>query len=98
MNDKLKIMEIPSRYDIGNIIEELKKSDTERYGVIIYSNGISYNQRSGRVGYYAERCPDVSETSVVHGSISSGVCNSSIHSLKPNCTVPAAVPWTSMLP
>ena len=42
MNDKLKIMEIPSRYDIGNIIEELKKSDTERYGVIIYSNGISY--------------------------------------------------------
>ena len=29
---------------------------------LAYSNGYSYNQSNGRVGYYAERCPDVSET------------------------------------
>jgi Zn-dependent M16 (insulinase) family peptidase len=29
---------------------------------LAYSNGYSYGQRSGNVRYYAERCPDVSET------------------------------------
>jgi Zn-dependent M16 (insulinase) family peptidase len=29
---------------------------------LAYSNGISYNDSRGRVNYYAERCPDVSET------------------------------------
>lgn len=29
---------------------------------LAYSNGYRYNQSTGRVGYYAERCPDVSET------------------------------------
>ena len=29
---------------------------------LAYSNGVSYNERNGRVGYYAERCPDISET------------------------------------
>jgi Zn-dependent M16 (insulinase) family peptidase len=29
---------------------------------LAYSNGISVNERSGRVSYYAERCPDVAET------------------------------------
>ena len=29
---------------------------------LAYSNGYSINETSGRVGYYAERCPDVSET------------------------------------
>jgi len=29
---------------------------------LAYSNGISCNQTSGRVGYYAERCPDVAKT------------------------------------
>lgn len=29
---------------------------------LAYSNGYGYRQSSGRVSYYAERCPDVSET------------------------------------
>ncbi len=29
---------------------------------LAYSNGYGYNSQSGRVSYYAERCPDVSET------------------------------------
>ncbi|MCP4580737.1 MAG: hypothetical protein GY839_03920 [candidate division Zixibacteria bacterium] len=29
---------------------------------LAYSNGYRYNQATGRVRYYAERCPDVSET------------------------------------
>ncbi len=29
---------------------------------LAYSNGISVNAATGRVGYYAERCPDVAET------------------------------------
>jgi Zn-dependent M16 (insulinase) family peptidase len=29
---------------------------------LAYSNGYGYNEASGRVAYYAERCPDVSET------------------------------------
>ena len=29
---------------------------------LAYSNGVSANQTSGRVGYYAERCPDVAQT------------------------------------
>ena len=29
---------------------------------LAYSNGYGYNQSSGRVSYYAERCPDVAET------------------------------------
>ena len=29
---------------------------------LAYSNGVSANQTNGRVGYYAERCPDVAET------------------------------------
>lgn len=29
---------------------------------LAYSNGYSYRQATGRIGYYAERCPDVSET------------------------------------
>ncbi len=29
---------------------------------LAYSNGYGYSQSSGRVSYYAERCPDVSET------------------------------------
>jgi Zn-dependent M16 (insulinase) family peptidase len=29
---------------------------------LAYSNGISVNGATGRVGYYAERCPDVAET------------------------------------
>lgn len=29
---------------------------------LAYSNGYSYNQSNGRVGYYAERCPDVAAT------------------------------------
>ena len=29
---------------------------------LAYSNGVSSNQTSGRVGYYAERCPDVAQT------------------------------------
>jgi Zn-dependent M16 (insulinase) family peptidase len=29
---------------------------------LAYSNGYRYNQSTGRVRYYAERCPDVSET------------------------------------
>lgn len=29
---------------------------------LAYGNGSSYNQGSGRISYYAERCPDVSET------------------------------------
>ncbi len=29
---------------------------------LAYSNGYSYNQTTGRVSYYAERCPDVAET------------------------------------
>jgi Zn-dependent M16 (insulinase) family peptidase len=29
---------------------------------LAYSNGLSANQMSGRVGYYAERCPDVAQT------------------------------------
>lgn len=29
---------------------------------LAYSNGVSSNQMSGRVGYYAERCPDVAQT------------------------------------
>jgi len=29
---------------------------------LAYSNGVSSNQASGRVGYYAERCPDVAQT------------------------------------
>jgi Zn-dependent M16 (insulinase) family peptidase len=29
---------------------------------LAYSNGISVNERTGRVSYYAERCPDVAET------------------------------------
>lgn len=29
---------------------------------LAYSNGVSCSERSGRVGYYAERCPDIAET------------------------------------
>jgi len=29
---------------------------------LAYSNGYSFRQSTGRVGYYAERCPDVAET------------------------------------
>jgi len=29
---------------------------------LAYSNGVSVNEANGRVSYYAERCPDVSET------------------------------------
>lgn len=29
---------------------------------LAYSNGISVNERTGRVSYYAERCPDIAET------------------------------------
>jgi Zn-dependent M16 (insulinase) family peptidase len=29
---------------------------------LAYSNGISVNEQTGRVSYYAERCPDVAET------------------------------------
>ncbi len=29
---------------------------------LAYSNGVSANQTNGRVGYYAERCPDVAQT------------------------------------
>jgi len=29
---------------------------------LAYSNGFTYDQGNGRVGYYAERCPDVAET------------------------------------
>ena len=29
---------------------------------LAYSNGYTYNQASGRVSYYAERCPDVAQT------------------------------------
>jgi Zn-dependent M16 (insulinase) family peptidase len=29
---------------------------------LAYSNGVAYSERSGMVRYYAERCPDVSET------------------------------------
>lgn len=29
---------------------------------LAYSNGYGYNQATGRVSYYAERCPDVAET------------------------------------
>ncbi len=29
---------------------------------LAYSNGVSVNETNGRVAYYAERCPDVSET------------------------------------
>jgi Zn-dependent M16 (insulinase) family peptidase len=39
---------------------------------LAYSNGVSANQTSGRVGYYAERCPDVAQTmGFVVGQLSS---------------------------
>jgi hypothetical protein len=41
---------------------------------LAYSNGIRYRENSGRLRYYAERCPDVSETmKFIIGEVNKGV-------------------------